>query len=258
MNDEDFRCFWPNFAFSGWVVSWCHQYPILRVLESKEDVVHTIEPISQLCHNRATSTKKKHHFLPQNGKKNLFFAQMGVSFGLGGQFQAPSPILQVSDSKRHVLQGMGARKRVFQGRLPKKKVFFAHNGPKMRILDQTQCFFGLGWSLQRHPPFLQVLDFKIHVLQGMGAEKWVIQGRRTHKMPICLPNNGLKMPIWAEKSVLCARPVSSSPPHRILQVLHPSKHVYRVWIPRQGWFKAPSGRRSPSFAEKWPKNTNLG
>ena len=53
----------------------------------------------------------------------------------------------------------------------------------MPILDQKQYFLGLGGHFKAPHPISQMPDSKKHVLQGMGAGKWVIQGSPPQKWP---------------------------------------------------------------------------
>ena len=55
----------------------------------------------------------------------------------------PHPILQVTDSKKDVLQGMGAGNRVFHAP-PKKWPFFAQNWPQNAHFGHKQCSLGSG------------------------------------------------------------------------------------------------------------------
>ena len=73
--------------------------------------------------------------------------------GLGVHFKAPHPILQMPDSKKHVLQGMGAGKWVIQPPPPPPKNghFLPKKSLKMPILGQKQCFLGTGWPFQGPP-----------------------------------------------------------------------------------------------------------
>ena len=48
---------------------------------------------------------KNRHFLPKNGLKMSILGQKQCFLGSGGQFDAPHPISQVLDSKKHVLRG---------------------------------------------------------------------------------------------------------------------------------------------------------
>ena len=117
----------------------------------------------------------------------------------------PYPILEVRDSKKHVLPGIEARKWVFQGRPPKKWPFFAQKwsknvnmGPEnCQFWATRQCFWA--WVLSCGPPYpiFLVLDTKKHVLHGIETRKWVFQGLPTQKMGIFLPKNGLKCQYWA-------------------------------------------------------------
>ena len=59
-----------------WVVSWCPRYPILRVLVSKEDVLHAIEAISQLFQGH--QHQKTPIFAQKMAKKYQFWAQISV------------------------------------------------------------------------------------------------------------------------------------------------------------------------------------
>ena len=59
----------------------------------------------------------------------------------------------------------------------------------MPILRQKQCLFGLGKSVQGAYTFIQVLESKKHVLQGMEAEKRMFQVGQAQKMPIVCPKN---------------------------------------------------------------------
>ena len=63
-------------VFWVWVVSWCPQYPILRVLDSKEDVLHAIEAISQLFQGH--QHQKTPFFAQKMAKKYQFWAQISV------------------------------------------------------------------------------------------------------------------------------------------------------------------------------------
>ena len=89
--------------------------------------------------------------------------------GLGVHFKAPHPILQMPDSKKHVLQGMGAGKWVIQPPPPPPKNghFLPKKSLKMPILGRKTVFFGHWVAISRPPlPISQVLDSKKHVLQG--------------------------------------------------------------------------------------------
>ena len=63
-------------VFWVWVVSWCPRYPILRVLDSKEDVLHAIEAISQLFQGH--QHQKTPFFAQKMAKKYQFWAQISV------------------------------------------------------------------------------------------------------------------------------------------------------------------------------------
>ena len=85
---------------------------------------------------------------------------------LGVHFKAPHPILQMPDSKKHVLQGMGAGKWVIQPP-PLKWPFFAQEKPKNANFGPKTVFFGHWVAISRAPlPISHVLDSKKHVLQG--------------------------------------------------------------------------------------------
>ena len=66
-----------------WVrlVSWCSRYPIVRVLYSKEGVLHAIEAISQLFQGH--QHQKNTIFWPKMSKKCQFWPK-SVVMGLGG------------------------------------------------------------------------------------------------------------------------------------------------------------------------------
>ena len=109
---------------------------------------------------------KNGHILPKNGlkmpilgKKKCFFGNWEVSS------RPPNPILQVLDSKKHVLQHMEGRKWVFQGLPTHKMAIFC---PKMAYncpFWAKSCVFW-GWVVSLRPPnpILQVPDSKKHVL----------------------------------------------------------------------------------------------
>ena len=86
------------------------------------------------------------HFLPKNGLKTRILATSSIFWALVVTPSAPHPILQVPDSTKDVLQGMGAQKWVFQPPPPppKKMVFFAQKWPNNAILGHKQCFVGSG------------------------------------------------------------------------------------------------------------------
>ena len=71
---------------------------------------------------------------------------------------------------------------------PQLAIFCPKKGLKMPILDQKQYFLGLGGHFKAPHPISQMPDSKKHVLQGMGAGKWVIQGSPPpQKMAIFCP-----------------------------------------------------------------------
>ena len=84
------------------------------------------------------------HFVPKNGLKTRILATSSIFWALVVTSSAPHPILQVPDSTKDVLQGMGAQKWVFQPPPPKKWHFLPKNGLKMPILGHKQCFVGSG------------------------------------------------------------------------------------------------------------------
>ena len=140
---------------------------------------------------------------------------------------------------------------LFCGKLPENANF----GPK------TVFFWARVVTSKPLPPILQVVNLIQHVWQGRGAGRWVVQGRRTRKMPIFCPKMALKCQFSREKSVFWARVVSFKPPSDpIWQVLNSNKHVYRVWKPENWCFKAPS-QRSPFLLKSglkipiWGKKT---
>ena len=78
----------------------------LRVLDSKEDVLHAIEAISQLFQGH--QHQKNTIFCPKMAKKYQFLAQISV-FWVWVVIWCPSwPNLRVLDSKKHVLHAVEA------------------------------------------------------------------------------------------------------------------------------------------------------
>ena len=66
----------------------------------------------------------------------------------------PYPILEVRDSKKHVLPGIEARKWVFQGRPPKKWPFFAQKWSKNVNIGPERLFFlGVGGRFKAPQPY---------------------------------------------------------------------------------------------------------
>ena len=75
----------------------------LRVLDSKTNVLHAIEATGP-----PPPPPKMAIFCPKKGLKMPTLDQKQYFLGLGVRFKAPHPILQMSDSEKHVLQGIGA------------------------------------------------------------------------------------------------------------------------------------------------------
>ena len=195
-------------VFWVWVVSWCPRYPILRVLDSKEDVLHAIEAISQLFPATSPENGEKSQFsarnkaAPRNGHffcpKLANFRPKTVFCGLGWPVQGPLTLFRRCwTQKKHVLQHMAAGKWVSQGRPPPQNGHFLpqRKGLKMPIFGHKQFLLGLGGHFKALHPLSQVLDSKQHVLQGMGAGKWVIHPP-PQKNGHFLPKKGVKLPIF--------------------------------------------------------------
>ena len=129
-----------NSVFWVRVVCWCPRYPILRVLDSREDVLHTIEAISQLFQGR--QHQKRTIFCPEMAQKIPIFCPNQFFLSSGGQFKEPHPISQVLNSKTNMLQGMGPGNQC-SSLPPQNGHVLPKKGLKCQFLAKTSVFWAL-------------------------------------------------------------------------------------------------------------------
>ena len=197
------------------MVNSCPPYPILRVLDSKAHVLHAIEATSTKKIIFRPKTEKNAIFRPETrpppqmaiffAPKRPILAQKQCFLGLGGQFKAPPRYFAGARLKKTCVVGYGSRKMGDSAPPPppppkKMAIFCPKKAQKCQFWAKNSVFWA--WvAISRPPhPILQVLDSKKkHVLQHMGAGKWVNQGRRPQKMANFCPKKGLKMPFLGQK-----------------------------------------------------------
>ena len=164
-------------------------------------------------------------FCPKKGLKMPILDQKLYFLGLGVHFKDPHPILQMPDSKKHVLQGMGAGKWVIQPPPQKNGHFLPKKSLKMPILGQKQCFLGTGWPFQGPPSLFCRCSTQKKCVAALGTQKIGDSAPPPLQNGHFLSKNGLKMPFLCQNSVFWARVVSSTPSHPISQVPESKKHV---------------------------------
>ena len=180
--------------------------------------------------------------------------------------RAACPVLQVPDSRKHVLQRREAKKWVFQGCPTQKMAIFAQKWPRNANFGPKTVFSGLGWPVlgPSHAIF-QVPDSNKHVLQGMKAGKSVLHGRPTQKMAIFAqkwPTNanfGAKTVFFGLGWAVLGPPtpyfVGARPKKNVLQGMGRELGVSPRPPPPEIAFFA---QKWPFLAQNWPKNANFG
>ena len=133
------------------VVLWCPPHPILRVLDSKKDVLHAIEDITQLFQGH--QHQRNIIFCPKMDKKCQFWAPITVFWDRVVSWCSPYPIWRVLDSKKDILNAIQGTEEVFHGQQHKKNPFFAQKWPKNANSGLKSVFPGLGGQLLPCPPF---------------------------------------------------------------------------------------------------------
>ena len=130
----------------------------------------------------------------------------------------------------------------------------------MSICGKNQCFLGLGGQFKPPPPpILQVLGSETNVLQGMGSGKWVFQPPLPPKWPFFAQKRP-KNAYFGPKTVFPGLGGQFMAPPTVFRRFLNQKNVWWMLCKSENaCFKAtPPLPKWPFFAQKWPKNGNLG
>ena len=120
-----------------WVVRWCPRYPILRALDSKEDVLHAIEAISHLFQGNRHQKKK---FLAQKMAKDTDFGPKTVLPETGWSILAPRTLFSGCWTQKHIccmpvrpiimcFRDTSTKKNIFLPETDKKAIFRPETAP---------------------------------------------------------------------------------------------------------------------------------
>ena len=120
----------------------------------------------------------------------------------------------------------------------------------MPILGRNQSLFGSNGQFKAPRPILQVLNWREHVLQYIGAGKWVFQGRPPTKKKVTFPKNGLKLPILGRKQCFLGSGGHFKDRQPFFALTQ--NHMFcRVWKPGNGFFRATPPPKMHIFCPKW-------